>query len=313
MKIFKVILSLALIIIFYLLIIPSKIQAFIDVVAGTSQSQLVSDQSTYPTCTTDSYTLPFNTCWNNATPGQSDCGQGCTYQGQIWGNSWTRYTYDPATYGTQYFQTSFAGCQLDFVEVGNACSTADKYNGSPAYPGGDTTELRAGFCDCSTGGIYKTCCSNGSPSQSVIIDGNPNQPDAGCGGATAVQCGGAGQLPCGPAACATATPTPTPTPTSTGCTGAPTYSPPQNQPTTVPASGFCDPTATSCQAPCSTTCTDHSGRTCPATSCVSVWGCQGGTQWYNSGTYYSSCPTSCNAAQCVGNSTQTLCGNACLR
>lgn len=95
-----------------------------------------------------------------------------------------------------------------------------------------------------------------------------------------------------------------------GCEKAPTYSPPKNTPATVIAS--CNPTATSCTAPCNDTCTDNRGQTCPATRCVSVWGCQNGVQWYNSGKYYSSCPGSCSAPTgtkqiCVPGSSQVVC------
>ncbi len=281
--------------IFCFLTIPKQAFASLVVTAATQQ-QLSSDQSTYSICTTDSCTLPFNVCWNSQTVGQSSCGQGCTYNGQVWGNTWTRYTYDPGTYGTQCFQTSFLGCQMDFVEVGNACSTADKYNGSPAFSGGDTTELRAGFCDCSVGGIYKTCCNAGSPAQTYVAGGNPIQPDGGCS-YTSAFCGGAGQPACGQAACATATPTPTPTPA--GCPG---YSPAKNSPATAP--GPCT-TGTTCQAPCTDTCVDNQGQTCSSTSCVSVWACQG-SQWYNDGTYYSTCPNNCSG-NCTPNTTSTTC------
>lgn len=282
-----------------------------------------SDPCPVPCAMTDSGQPLTQQCWNGATPGvKTSCGDACLTGGGDAQMSWTWYIFNQAqcrydsVLSQQFAETV---CVPIYTVSGATCSTADKYNSNPDFPGGDLTEARYGSCDCSAGSIYKTCCSNGTPFNTYNYtvatgQGNPLHPDAGCAGTSFPQCGAAGQPPCGPAACAIATPTPTPV---TGCTGAPTTSPPQDQPMTVQATGFCDPTATGCTAPCSSpafpTCTDHSGRTCPATSCVSVWGCQGGTQWYNSGTYYPTCPNSCNASICREGDTQTLCGTACQR
>lgn len=77
-----------------------------------------------------------------------------------------------------------------------------------------------------------------------------------------------------------------------------------NQPSQTVQSS-CTPGQT-CSVPCSFTCRDSLGRTCPATSCSTVWACQGGVQWYNDGRYYYSCPSSCSV--CTPGQTQTVCG-----
>ncbi|MDD4930976.1 MAG: hypothetical protein PHG66_02350 [Candidatus Colwellbacteria bacterium] len=64
------------------------------------------------------------------------------------------------------------------------CSTADKYNS-----GGDTTLMRAGRCDCTSGGIYKACCGSNDPTQAVEADrysvDTTNPPyEAGCSNGT---------------------------------------------------------------------------------------------------------------------------------
>lgn len=94
----------------------------------------------------------------------------------------------------------------------------------------------------------------------------------------------------------------TPAPTF-GCSTAPTYAPPPPNPgpngpnkfpqTVAPTTGSCV-NGTTCSVTCSWTCTDNQNRTCAANPCSTVWACQGGgTQWYNDGTYYATCPNQC--------------------
>lgn len=188
-----------------------------------SQTDLDSALSSV-TCTGCS--LPFTQCWNDQTPGQTACGtkQGCVdpSTGLPEGNSWAYYSFN--SNNCRLSDASTNTCTAGFVFTSPNCSTADKYNGSPDFPGGDLTEARYGDCSCSAGAIYKTCCSNGSPTNTYNYtaatgQGNPLHPDAGCAGTSFPQCGGAGQPTCGTAACAgPSTPTPIPPPGNT-CAG----------------------------------------------------------------------------------------------
>lgn len=201
---------------------------------------------------------------------------------------------------------------------------------------------------CISGGQYKQCCTppNGTtPTSSCQSGGCPNGDVPPPGRTTCTLGCTAGQACTGTGGCAGTTSCPNgqngssvctcPTPkykcsgtaclrndalgdfTTSNCDNrcgtcetAPTYSPPKNTPKFEP--GPCNPNATSCTAPCTDTCTDPTGKTCSATSCVSVWKCQNGTQWYNPGTYFSSCPGSCSAPTgtkqiCVPGSSQITC------
>lgn len=174
--------------------------------------------------------------------------------------------------------TSNDQCASGTSEIfGAVCSTANEIcctqpTPTPTpTPGTCTNQCTPGSAWCVSSTTYNTC------------DQQPN----GCFAGGSVRSCPSGQT-CNNGSC-----TPTPTPAPAGCEGAPKTSPPKNTPTSVP--GLCNLNASSCTAPCSDTCTIQ-GRTCAATSCVSVWGCQGGTQWYNSGVYYPTCPTSCGGA-----------------
>lgn len=94
------------------------------------------------------------------------------------GNAWSKYSLTCVLEDgepTGYYQV---GSQI--------CSIADKCQYQPS--------LRAGRCDCSTGGTYKTCCTgdgnvNGSCVQSGPQDNN-SPPEGSCpGGSTTVMCG----------------------------------------------------------------------------------------------------------------------------
>ena len=109
-----------------------------------------------------------------------------------------------------------------YQQGGAVCSIADKCddgNGNRIGP-----YLRTGFCNCTAGGIYKTCCSNSSPSyvsggscMQVSAD-NTNPPYEGVcpGGTHSVQCGFGGNPSCGQEACGPLPPPPPPPPPA-GC------------------------------------------------------------------------------------------------
>ncbi len=182
---------------------------------------------------------------------------------------------------------------------------------------------------CVSGGFYKTCCPGTAPSNTCL---NGSCPYGQITGPNVTTC--------------PSTPTPTPTAngyncvnnsscqastngpgtysTLSGCqaacgTSCPTYAPPPpTQPvscpsgTTCTANGTaqtvqtgCSPTGSQCSPSCSLTCIDSQGHTCPSTSCSTVWACQG-SQWYNGGQYYFTCPSSC--PNCTIGATQTTCG-----
>lgn len=171
-------------------------------------------------------TQPQPSCWNNEAVNTTNCGYACSA-----GSLWSKYALTPYCVSDPndppppgYDEV----CVWAYVQNSTSCSTADKYNSS------NTPVLNAGFCDCTVGGGYKTCCSNGSAVPANPIYYNPPQPnglvDADCSGAylcgqtvgsnTVVCCGGAGQPACGAPACAgPATPGPTATPTPPTCQG----------------------------------------------------------------------------------------------
>lgn len=201
----------------------------------------------------------------------------------------------------------------------NQCNTEDRCFGATTGASGfdGAGRIIPGICSassfngtdpntaCISGGHYKQCCTNPSPGYT---------PATACSSGV---CPSGFKTSAGDTTCDNPIATPAPGPkykcsgtacvrddaaggfTTSNCDNkcgtcetAPTYSPPKNTPTFVP--GSCNPTATSCTAPCSDTC-NIAGQTCAATSCVSVWGCQNGTTWYNDGRYYSTCPASCGA------------------
>lgn len=106
------------------------------------------------------------------------------------------------------------------------------------------------------------------------------------------------------AACGTSCPTYAP-PAPTGTFSCPYGTTCTAQGTAQTVQTACSPTNSQCSPNCSITCTDSQGHTCPATSCTTVWACQG-SQWYNGGQYYYTCPASC--PNCTIGATQTTCG-----
>lgn len=256
--------------------------------AGAAPTTLCDNQSV---CGTQ----PEQFCYNNQTPGAgSSCGFGCSA-----GDAWKKYSISSFCVVNPLVNLEpDQACTWARSVVALACSTADKYNFN------NPPVLNAGRCTCQAGGPYKTCCSGRFTVNAILYSNtnppNPAGPDGACGNNTPVLCGDAGQPACGQAACAVSTPTPTPTPPA-GCTSAPTNSPPKNTPQFV--FGSC-PNGQFCSTPCSDTCT-VGGQTCPATSCASWWQCQGGTQWYNDGTYYPICPANCGV--CIPGQTRTTC------
>src|SRR5581483_8009630 len=132
------------------------------------QSQTDVD-NTYPVSCTGC-AIPFSECWNDQTPGQSSCGNGCVdpSTGLAGGQSWAYYTFN--NNNCRAVDASNGQCTAAFVFGTLACSTADKFNSS------NPPVLNAGLCSCAVGGPYKTCCSNGSTVNATEIIYNPPNP-----------------------------------------------------------------------------------------------------------------------------------------
>lgn len=225
-------------------------------------------------------------CWNSESVNVTNCGTSCDG-----GSAWSKYDY------YRCYQTDSSGesCKAAFVYDTNTCSTGDKYNSS------NPPVLNAGFCNCSVGGGYKTCCSAGNTVSARSFNVDPYAPPEGdCGGAATVYCGGAGQPACGQAACATpppaATPTPTPTPTPNPlCPG-----------TGIPQSGWggtCGPSGAQAKLACGAC------GSCSVASCMTY--SNGALCWFNGGQCYND-PAACNTVNpctgvCTPGRTQTIC------
>ena len=155
-------------------------------------------------------------CWNSEAPGVTDCGSACPAAG---GDPWTKYENkgcfgDPAVEGR---------CTVYYAKLQQVCSTGDKCTDSHPL-------LNSGRCDCSVGGIYKTCCSNSggvagnSCVEYAVDDTNPPWEGMCPAGSYETFCGYGGYPACGAAACGTSYPYPTPdytypTPAGPTCTG----------------------------------------------------------------------------------------------
>ncbi len=237
-------------------------------------------------------------CWNSWAVGQTDCGTSCPPGNG--GQAWTKYSYS-GCYLDPNSSITDPSCINWFSFSQDTCSTGDKYNS------GNPPVLNAGFCDCSPGGSYKTCCSAGSTVNANHYQVDPYNPDeADCGGATTVRCGGGGQPACGQAACTIAPPPPTPPPTPI-----PTVGP---CPTTAGwEGGPCTQGTTNVAEACSTS---SNCNTCSVKSCVLYTGVT--YCWYNSSACYND-PNFCSGiGNCAGKictpgTQQTLCGttNSC--
>ncbi len=139
---------------------------------------------------------PGNCAYSDTCPScgttNSECCSGAT--------PWTKYKAECK------LTNPFLGiCGWAWVTDTFVCSTGDKCISGE-------TGLRAGQCDCSYGGTYKTCCSGSTPVGCIAYyQQDPYYPPEGvCGGAQVVYCGGPGQPACGTAACQSLGPTPTP-------------------------------------------------------------------------------------------------------
>lgn len=175
----------------------------------------------YSACTAPGGCVDIGTCWNSEAPGVTDCGQSCIIDGVPRGNAWSKYTYsgcvetreDPIT-------GESSSCASWYTESPEAvCSTADKCTSTNSNP-----YLNAGSCSCTTGNLYKTCCSNGSPSyviddprsgtsdscvQLSVDTTNPPYEGVCPAGSHSEFCGFGGYPACGQAACGPLPATPT--------------------------------------------------------------------------------------------------------
>jgi len=163
----------------------------------------------YPDCPTTCTTANPGTCAKSEPGNCPSCG---TTSGDCCSSigAWQKYR-------ASCKQTNEFMCDWAWVYDTQICSTADKCISGE-------TGLRAGSCDCSYGGIYKTCCSGSTPVACQaygIQDGT--YPDEGVcpSGADTVFCGFGDHPACGAAACRvipTLPPgTPTPTPAGDRC------------------------------------------------------------------------------------------------
>lgn len=349
----------------YLTFFPSLIFSFLflevrsayAIIANTTNYSFVQDQKSVDSVSTVQCTgcsLAFTQCWNDATPGSTQCGtkQGCLNPdtGVPGGQPWSSYTF--SNNNCRLTGTNNA-CTAFFVFDTVTYSTADKYDSN------NPPVMDYGTCTGNVGAPYKTCCSGITPVGANHYPLDPYPPDeADCGGNTTVTC----QQPscisntfckdpgiqCGQAACSQLGPPPPitttytcnlngqcvqitngqvingqyandPTCGGTNCNSScPNFAPPApTQPVSCPAGTTCKATGTpqtvqtactgsTCSTSCSLTCIDSQGHTCPATSCSTVWACQG-SQWFNDGSYYYTCPANC--PNCTVGQTQYQCGS----
>ena len=202
----------------------------------------------------------IQTCWNSSSVGVTDCGTACTG-----GNAWEKHVYSGCYY------VAFLGYKAWLPFASATCSTGDKCTSSWPY-------LNAGYCDCSVGGIYKTCCdtttgrADGACVAYAVDTTNP--PWEGyCPAGTATEfCGFGGYPACGDAACAK-------------------YAPPPDCNTGVSCSGACSAPANTCstnngtQTSCvytaysgggSCTQTTAPNQQCTVNNCSAGYTCQSG-------------------------------------
>lgn len=255
-------------------------------------------------------------CWNSQSPGETDCPdpslrQPCSSNESAYFGvtaTWTKFQFSAGTecrYDSVNSTEFNAICVPVYLKADNTYSTGDKYDTS------NPPVLKFGTCQGNVGNPYKTCCSV-STAKVVNARGfavDPYEPLEGdCNGAfnpgevvgdnTVVSCGGGTGIECGQPACDTirkATPTPTPAP---GCP-AELYAPPENQPAFL--NRACTPVGNTCSVNCAKTCII--GTQSCATSCITVWGCQG-TRWYNDGRWYYTCPATCTVPVCTSGQTR---------
>lgn len=192
------------------------------------------------------------------------------------GTAWTKYTAV-----CKLANPEFGECNWVWDPSGDVCSTGDKYNPS------NGPVMNAGYCDCTVGGGYKTCCSGGNPvpANYYTLD-NYNPPyEADCGGNTTVICGVGScaglpspctTQPCGQTACDSLIPPPTPP----GSTPTPTPAP-------TPPPGTCTPYSQG--AICNTgSCSD--GSVCAQGHYYCLWD---GSGWGSCSEEVNNCATQC--------------------
>lgn len=248
------------------------------------------DYASKPTCP-DTSGCNTGPCFNSASAGSTDCGTACDG-----GNAWSKYSYSNICYLESTSIDPGTGqtinrCRPVYSYDSAVYSTADKCSDGSNSPPSEPY-LRAGRCDGSIGGIYKTCCSNTSPSyvsssSCVAVtpaSGAPTPPmDGVCpGGTHSVQCGFGGLPSCGQEACGPLPPPPPPPPPA-GC---------------------------NCSYP--EDCTTTDGR-------AGTWWCgginDGGTCRYDGGACQPNCTTCIASAeggsQCGQNGCQTSLGETC--
>ncbi len=157
----------------------------------------------YPNCHTTCIGTKPDDCYNGPTNTNSGgCGTACGV-----GDAWSHYS---AACKNVAKPDNPEYCEYVWVKAADkVCSTGDKcISGEKG--------LRAGSCDCSYGGLYKTCCKGNKAVKCVKASSalqDTSYPDEGVcpSGSTTVRCSG---NICGTDAdCQSGTSNPTPTPT----------------------------------------------------------------------------------------------------
>lgn len=245
-------------------------------------------------CAGTSYCQDIGTCVNQEAAGIADasCGIPCAVGGNPFGEAWTKY--------------KFSGCYLTIPDLfGNqecvsyypptpdlVCSVADKCTSISSNP-----YLKAGSCDCTVGGVYKTCCTNTSPSfvttnscvQISVDKINPPYEGVCPAGTTAKFCGFGGYPACGQPACGPAAPACTNCDSGVSCSSTCT---PSASNTCSAGNGTKSCTYTTCSV--GGTCTPAAApdQTCTIDNCSAGYTCVGGTCTAN-GTPTASLTPSC--------------------
>lgn len=267
------------------------------------------------------YVLSNTTCYTNynVDPTGNTCTPVYVVSGQTCSTA-DKYNGSPDFPSGDLTEARYGSCDCSAGNIFKTCcngtSPYDTYNytaatgqGNPNHP--DAACAGTSFPQCGSAGLpacgAAACAGPPTPTPQTTITYTCNQ-NAQCVQITNGQpINGqyANDPTCGGTNCNSTCPNyaPPPTQTSGSCPYGTTCV--AQQPSeTVQTS--CTPTGFQCSPACSFTCIDSQGNTCPATSCSTVWACQGGTQWYNGGQYYYTCPASC--PNCSIGATKTICG-----
>lgn len=263
-------------------------------------SQANAANSTYTRGFFDNWTGPFDLCsdtsgcdpiaecWNSWAPGATDCGTAC-----YGGNAWTKYSVS-GCYQIALDKDGNETCQSTYEVSAQTCSSADKYNSS------NPSVMNAGYCNCSPGGPYKTCCQGTTPVAANPVVQDPYlPPEAACpAGTSTLFCNFGGYPSCGQPTCDTLASTPPPGTPPPGSTPPPATPPPATPPPSSGCSGA-PPGLVETGGGWGYTCTSSScsGAGSPADACASeIYQCVGGVWQYQ----YPSCGVFGQGYPCTG-------------